>query len=97
MHTRVKNNKTNNIYATIADLGGVIYTDQMGQFPRVSSQRNQYIMVVHCYDTNHIEGVHIKSWSEREFQQAYEGVYDMLTKKGTNHNCTSWTMKCPGT
>eukprot|EP00957_Ditylum_brightwellii_P032387 2454110-Ditylum_brightwellii.AAC.1 len=52
-----KNNKTNHVYATIADLHGVIYTNQMGQFPRVSSRGNRYIMVVYCYDANCIEGV----------------------------------------
>eukprot|EP00957_Ditylum_brightwellii_P039024 2949643-Ditylum_brightwellii.AAC.1 len=77
-----KNNKTNHVHATIADLGGVIYTDQMGQFPRVSSQENWYVMVVCCYDANYIECVPIKNKSESEFQQAYEGVYNMLTKKG---------------
>eukprot|EP00957_Ditylum_brightwellii_P205997 15346352-Ditylum_brightwellii.AAC.1 len=39
-------------------------------------------MVVYCYDANYIEGVPIKNQSEREFQQTYEAVYDMLTKKG---------------
>eukprot|EP00957_Ditylum_brightwellii_P167606 12759460-Ditylum_brightwellii.AAC.1 len=39
-------------------------------------------MAVYCYDTNYIEGVPIKNWSEREFHQEYEGVYNMLTKKG---------------
>eukprot|EP00957_Ditylum_brightwellii_P013786 1038882-Ditylum_brightwellii.AAC.1 len=33
-----QNNKTNHVYATIADLGEVIYTDQTGQFLRVSSR-----------------------------------------------------------
>eukprot|EP00957_Ditylum_brightwellii_P051182 3879973-Ditylum_brightwellii.AAC.1 len=39
-------------------------------------------MFVYCYDANYIEDVLIKKWPEREFQQAYEGVYNMLTKKG---------------
>eukprot|EP00957_Ditylum_brightwellii_P177511 13520074-Ditylum_brightwellii.AAC.2 len=39
-------------------------------------------MVVYCYDANYIEGVPIKNQSEREFQQAYDRVYNMLMKKG---------------
>eukprot|EP00957_Ditylum_brightwellii_P188304 14335854-Ditylum_brightwellii.AAC.1 len=81
MHTRAKNNKTNHVYSTIADIGGMIYTNQTGQFPKVSSRGNWNIMVVYCYDTNCIEGVPIKNRSEREFQQAYEAVYDMFKKK----------------
>eukprot|EP00957_Ditylum_brightwellii_P061840 4693206-Ditylum_brightwellii.AAC.1 len=37
----LKNNKTNHVYATIANLSGVIYTDQTGQFPRASSWGNR--------------------------------------------------------
>eukprot|EP00957_Ditylum_brightwellii_P106799 8147806-Ditylum_brightwellii.AAC.1 len=39
-------------------------------------------MVVYCYNDNYIEGVPIKNQSEREFQRAYEAVYNMLMKKG---------------
>eukprot|EP00957_Ditylum_brightwellii_P019112 1439473-Ditylum_brightwellii.AAC.1 len=31
------NQKTKFVFATIADLGGTVYTNQTGQFPRVSS------------------------------------------------------------
>eukprot|EP00957_Ditylum_brightwellii_P139093 10601766-Ditylum_brightwellii.AAC.1 len=38
------NEKTNYLFASIADLGGTMYTDQTGRFPRVSSQGMKYIM-----------------------------------------------------
>ena len=36
---------TNCLFASIMDLGGTIYAEQTGQFPRVSSRGIQYIMV----------------------------------------------------
>jgi hypothetical protein len=66
------NEKTNYIFASIDDLGGTIYTDQTGRFPRVSSRGMKYIMVCYAYDCNFIEAIPLKNRSNNEFQRAYE-------------------------
>eukprot|EP00957_Ditylum_brightwellii_P186362 14189870-Ditylum_brightwellii.AAC.1 len=37
------NQKTHHIYAAIADLGGAIYTDQTGQFPKMGSLGHSWL------------------------------------------------------
>jgi hypothetical protein len=41
----------------IYNLRNMMYTDQTGKFPHISSLRNQYIMILHDVDSN-------SSWAE---------------------------------
>eukprot|EP00957_Ditylum_brightwellii_P199569 15213254-Ditylum_brightwellii.AAC.1 len=75
------NQKTNFVFATFSNMGGMIYTNQTGQFPRVCSQGYRYVMVAYIYDSNYIAAVPLKNRTEGEFQKAYETIYEICTKK----------------
>ena len=59
-----------NVY--IKDMKHIIYTDQTGQFPVVSSQGNRYIMVLCKTDGNLILVKPIKNRTSGEMCKAYK-------------------------
>ena len=65
-------NRMREINVHIKDMKHIMYTDQTGQFPIVSSQRNRYIMVLCKTDENLILVELIRNRTSGEMYKAYE-------------------------
>ena len=79
-------NKTNNIFATIADTKSIItqdkkaFMDLTGRFPHRSSRGNQYIVVVYDYDSNAILCEPIKSRQAKDIFTAFKKCEEKIPK-----------------
>ena len=56
--------------------------DEIGQFFLKSSQINQYIFIMHHYDTNTIHLMLIKSRDEKHIPQVWEKTFKILKHYG---------------
>ena len=80
------NNKTNNIFATIADTKSIVtqdnkaFMDLTGRFPHRSSRGNQYIVIVYDYDSNAILCEPIKSRQAKDIFTAFTKCEEKITK-----------------
>jgi hypothetical protein len=52
------------ILITVYNLRNMMYTDQTGKFPHISSLGNQYIMILHDVDSNSLWAEAIKNNTE---------------------------------
>ena len=66
----------------IAELNGIIATDQTGRLPVTSQQGNQYIMVLYNYDSNVILAEAIKGRTDKKLIDGYEILYARIRKGG---------------
>ena len=66
--------KFNIIFAPIETTYGIVYSDQNGHLPCVSSKGNRYIMVIYCMDANTILSQHMKIISETELVTSYTTI-----------------------
>jgi hypothetical protein len=73
--------KTHCVYAATVDAGH-IYTDQIGQFPVMSSKGNIYMMVIYEYDGNAIMAKPIKNRTSGEFLSAFKVMEQKLISRG---------------
>ena len=73
---------THEVYTTVHEATGQIYTDQTGRFPAISSRGYKYIMILYHYDTNAILTHPLKSRHGDELTQAYKNLFMYLTERG---------------
>ncbi len=59
-----------------------MYTDQTGKFPKISSRRNHYIMVLVELDSNAILIEPMKNRTPGEMIRAYQALFDRLKECG---------------
>ena len=76
------NTRTHDVFITVTDLQGKIYTDQTGRFPVTSSRGNKYIMIAYDYDSNTINAEALKSRSGEALKNAYMKIQALLTARG---------------
>jgi hypothetical protein len=78
--------KEKTIFHRILDMGDEvtlkIYTDQPGRFPKKSSRRNQYIMVLAEVDSNAILVEPMKNRTAGKMVRAYQVLIDRLNSAG---------------
>jgi hypothetical protein len=74
--------RTNDVFSTVYQPTGRIYTDQTGRFPVTSSRGNRYIMIMYDYDSNAILSHPMKNRSTNELTQACSNLLDLLLAKG---------------
>ena len=66
----------------IIELNEIISTNQTGQFPIVSQQGNQYMMVLYNYDSNAILAECCKTRTVTDLIETYNILYEQLKKAG---------------
>jgi hypothetical protein len=71
--------RTHEVYTTITDINGKVYTDLTGRFPTTSSKGNKYILVLYEYDGNVILAGPMKTKADAEAVRAYTLLYRQLT------------------
>ncbi len=77
-----KPKKMRDMYIKIHNTSKTMHTDQPGQLPATSSNRNQYIMVLVKVDRNYINAKPIKNKSAGSMVKAYIELWTRLTAKG---------------
>ena len=70
------------ISVNIEDMKQIMYTDQRGQFPIVSSQGNRYIMVLCETDGNLILVEPMKNRTSSEMSRTYKKLMQGLNNNG---------------
>ena len=76
------NERTHEVYISLEEIEGKIYSDQIGRFPRTSNCRMKYVMIFYIYDANYVKGIPIQNCIEDEFLLKYEETCAKLTNKG---------------
>jgi hypothetical protein len=74
--------KHRDVYVQIKDVTELVYSDQTGRFPVVSSQGHKYIMVLIEVDGNYIAFEPMKSREASEMIRAYNEIMDRLQSQG---------------
>ena len=62
------------MFINIVDLKEVMYTDQTGKFPYLSSKGNGYVMVGYHIDANYIFQEPMKNRTERQMIATYQRI-----------------------
>ncbi len=70
------------VFMTIIKISGMLFSNQLGQFPITSNRGNKYVFIFYIYNANFVKSVPIKSRSKEELLQAYQLVYAYLTARG---------------
>jgi hypothetical protein len=70
------------MYMVEEEANKTVFTDQTGQFPKKSSQGNQYIMVLTHIDSNAILQESMKNRTSGEMIRAYQVLIDRLRRVG---------------
>ena len=79
--------EVNNVFcfAALADKQtGTLYTYATGALPVNSLDGYQYYFVAYDYDTNYIFAIPIKDITDATIITAFDGIFTMLTEKGTS-------------
>ena len=93
--TKLDNNsRTHDVFLSVEDMNGKIYTYQTGRFPVTSSKGNRYVMIGYNYDSNTSHAECMKSRSRHELQRAYQKIHDLLKSRGLNPNMYFLDNKC---
>ncbi len=71
-----------------------IFTDQTGHFPKKSSRKNQYIMVLSHPDSNAILQEPLKNHTSGKMTQAYQVLIDCLAGAGIKPKWHILNNKC---
>jgi hypothetical protein len=71
------NNKTQNVFSALVDVGKV-YGDLTGRFPIRSSKGHKYILTLYDYDSNTISTEPMKNRSDKEMSRAYTALHQQL-------------------
>jgi hypothetical protein len=74
--------KHRDVYVEIKDVTELVYSDQTGRFPVVSSQGHKYIMVLIKVDGNYIALEPMNSREASEMTRAYNEIMDRLQNQG---------------
>ena len=61
---------------------GKIAIEQMGCFPKTSSNRTKYVMACYIHDTNGILTESFKSREDKELSKAFTSIYNSLVNHG---------------
>lgn len=74
--------KHRDVYVEVKDISEMVYTDQTGRFPVVSSQGHKYIMILVEVDGNYIANEAMKSRETSEIVRAYKAIIQKLKRRG---------------
>jgi hypothetical protein len=76
------NDRSHEVYMTITDMDGKLYSDQTGRFPITSNRGNCYVVIFFAADGNYIKSYPVKSRHRTQLLKAYEEVYAFLRIRG---------------
>ena len=74
---------------------GKIATDQMGRFPKTSSNGTKYIMACYVADTNGILTRCLKNRSDSELTKAFTSIHTFLVDRGLTPQVSFLDNECP--
>jgi hypothetical protein len=74
--------KHRDVFVQIKDVTEMVYSNQTGRFPVISSQGHKYIMVLIEVDGNYISVEPMKSREASEMIRAYNAIMDRLKNRG---------------
>ena len=74
---------------------GKIATDQMGRFPKTSSNGSKYIMCAYVHDTNGILTRCLKSRSDNDLTTAFASIHSFLVEHGLTPHVSFLDNECP--
>ena len=74
--------RKHDVFVSVQDLQGKVYTDQTGRFPVTSSQGKKYIMIAYDYDSNTITAESLKSRTGEELRNGYRNIHKRLVDRG---------------
>ena len=74
--------KEHDMFVKILDLKEVMYTDQTGKFPYLSSKGNRYVMVGYHIDANYIFQEPMKNRTERQMIATYQRIVKRMQDGG---------------
>jgi hypothetical protein len=69
-------------FMTIIKISGMLFSNQLGQFPITSNRSNKYVVIFYIYNATFVKSVPIKSRSKEEILWAYRLIYAYLTARG---------------
>ncbi len=82
-------------FMTIIKISGMLFSNQLGQFPITSNRGNKYVVIFYTtHDANFVKSVPIKSRSKEELLRAYRLVYAHLSAWASNCNFKRWITRC---
>ena len=81
-HLAALRKKHRDIHVTVKDASEIIYTDQTGRFPVVSSQGHKYLMFLYEADGNYIMFEPMRSREEGEMIRTYNVLIERLKSQG---------------
>ena len=70
-------------------------TDQMGRFPKTSSNGTKYVMVYYVHDTNGILTECLKSREDKELKWVFTTLYNYLVAHGLTPKVQFLDNECP--
>ena len=74
--------KHRDVFVQVQETTDMIYTDQTGRFPTVSSRGHKYIMFLCEVDGNYIAFEPMRSREEKEMIKTYNTILDRLAAQG---------------
>ena len=77
-----KTDQTSVVHIKPLQITGKISTDQMGRFPKTSSNGTKYVMACYVHDTNGILTECLKSREDKELTRGFTVIYDYLVLRG---------------
>lgn len=81
----IPNERSHHVYAAIETYPTprqLVYTDQTGPFPSISTQGNKLLLVLYEYDSNTILVEPLVSRNASEIKRAYEKLHKFLCQRG---------------
>jgi len=90
-----KHDRTSVVHFKPMQITGKISTDQMGRFPKTSSNGTKYVMACYVHDTNGILTECLKSRDDKELTRAFTVLYDYLVARGLTPKIQLLDNECP--
>ena len=77
-----KHDRTSAVHFKPMQITEKISTDQMGRFPKTSSNITKYAMACYVHDTNGILTEYFKRREDKELTRAFTVIYDYFVARG---------------
>ena len=87
--------RTHDVFMTIEDAIGKIYTDQTGRLPVTSTWGNKYILVAYNFDSNTMNAEPTKSCTDLDLLKAYKQIQILLEQRGLKLRIHFLNNECP--
>ena len=90
-----KTDRTSVVHIKPMQITNKISTDQMGRFPKTSSNGTKYVMASYVHDTNGILTECLKSREDKELTRGFTVIFDYLVSRGLTPKFQFLDNECP--